>query len=514
MIGQSIGTLLERCARYYGDRTALIQNGSEYSYEEVFRRIRATGSGLLQTGLRPGDRIALLMDDSPELVALYFGALWAGLVVVPLNSRLGSGDHRHIVGDSGARALCFDQPHREHAALVAEAVELELLFAAGDAGEELAAVSLADVEAAGGRGRAAATASDQICLIPYTGGTTGRPKGVVHTHDTLVATMLSETVEAGLSRREVFAHVAPLIHASGLFMLPVWMRGGTNLVLGGFDPEALLDAIDRHGVTTTFVVPTMLYVLLDLIGDRDMRDSTLETVIYGAAPITPSRLEQALATFGQVFVQFYGQTEAPNQLTVLDKGDHARALAEGDLRRLLSCGRPVAIADVRVDAAAGGRGEVLARGPHLMRGYWGNEAETEKALAGGWLHTGDVAEVDDEGYLYLVDRVKDMIVTGGYNVYPKEVEQTLTEHPAVADACVVGVPDPKWGEAVLAVVVLRDGAEAAAADLAAFVKDRKGGVHTPKRVELRDELPLTALGKVDKKALRAEFWGEGPRSVQ
>jgi len=457
------------------------------------------------------------MQDRPELLTAYFGALWAGLAVVPLNAKLGFEDHEHVVRDSGARALCHDAAHAARADELRAATGAEHWISADagavlDGGHELARLLDGRPDGPG----QPPVAADDLFGIYYTGGTTGRPKGVVHTHRSFVAALISEMLELGLGERDVFAHVAPLTHASGAFVLPVWLRGGTNVILGGFDPERFLDAVARERVTATLLVPTMVYVLLDSPAAAAADARSLQTIVYGASPMGRERLLEGLDRFGAVFAQLYGQTEAPNQLTVLRKSDHARALADGDLDVLSSCGRPVAIAEVRIadddlaDVPPGEPGEIVARGPHVMREYWNRPEETAASLRDGWLCTGDVARTDERGFVYIVDRKKDMIISGGFNVYPKEVEQALFAHPAVKDACVIGVPDEKWGEAVKAVVVAPGAGEA---ELIAWVRERKGPVLTPKSVDFVDALPLTAVGKHDKPALRAAHWGGRERLV-
>ena len=510
MLELTIGQLVERCAVRYGPDVAVVHGDARSTYDETAARIRRAGRALLGLGLDNGDRVAILMQDRPEVLDVYWGAMWAGLAVVPLNAKLSASDHAHIVEDSGARALCHDDAFAERAA------GLDVLELLGL--ERLAELSAGQDGGPGGRG-SPEVEPDDLAAIFYTGGTTGLPKGVAHSHRTLVAAFVSEALEMGLGEREVFAHVAPLTHASGAFVLPVWLRGGTNVILGGFDPVALLETIARERVTSTLMVPTMIYVLLDHLALDGADTSSLRTVVYGAAPMGRERLVEALERLGPIFCQLYGQTEAPNQLTVLTRADHAEALASGDHERLSSCGRPVTIAEVRLvdddleDVAPGEAGEIVVRGPHVMLGYWKRPEETAAALRDGWLCTGDVARADDRGFLYIVDRKKDMIITGGFNVFPKEVEQTLFEHPAVRDACVIGVPDDKWGEAVKAFVVTDGATPVGEAELIAWVKDRKGSVLAPKTVEQLDAIPLTAVGKHDKPALRREFWSARERAV-
>lgn len=520
MLDHTIGSLVERCARAYGPATAVVHGSRRISYDEQISRIRRSGRALLGLGLSSGDRVAILMTDRPELLDVYYGALWAGLAVVPLNAKLGADDHIFIVSDSGARALVHDAEHGDRVTEIQAALDVELLVCVDDdavvpGGSSLPRLQLEQPDGPGGP----AVAPDDLFGIYYTGGTTGRPKGVVHSHRTFIAALFSEMLELGLGERDVFAHVAPLTHASGGFVLPVWMRGGTNVILGGFDPEHLLDSIARDRVTSTLLVPTMLYVLLDSMPSSGLDMSSLNTVVYGASPIGRQRLLQAIDRFGPIFAQLYGQTEAPNQIAVLRKSDHAAAIASGDLDVLSSCGRPVAIADVRLvddelaDVPAGTAGEIAARGPHVMLRYWNRPEETAKALRAGWLCTGDIARADDLGFLYIVDRKKDMIISGGFNVYPKEVEATLFAHPAVRDACVIGVPDEKWGEAVKAVVVVDPGVGVLAEELIGWVKERRGSVLAPKTVEFVDAIPLTAVGKHDKPALRSAYWGDRDRAV-
>ncbi len=518
MIGRSFGSVLDACARNYPTETALVQGDLRLSYAELFDRIRRTGRALLRLGLKPGDRVAILMADSPALLEAMYGALWAGLTIVPLNARLVLDDHVYMAGDSQARALVFDaaMAERAHAMLAAGSIEFAIATTEEAVPEGGLLLGRLTEPASGAAGHPVVDPGHE-CWIQYTGGTTGFPKGALHTHSTILSSLYSCALELDVRPGEVSAHVAPLTHSGIVYVLPVWARGGTNVVLGGFDPAALLDTIERERVTSTLIVPTMLYYLLDLPGLADRDLSSLRTITYGAAPIGPDRLEQALDAFGPIFIQVYGQTEAPAQITVLAKPDHVRARENPDLLR--SCGRPVAIVDVRCadddlqSVADGEPGEIVARGPNVTVGYVNKPEETAAALREGWLCTGDVGVRDEDGYYYLVDRKKDMIVSGGFNVYPKEVEQALFAHPAVRDVCVVGVPDERWGEAVKAVVVPAEGAQPDPQELMAFVKERKGPVLAPKSVDFVEAIPLTTVGKHDKKAVRERYWAGRERGV-
>ncbi|MGW1887918.1 AMP-binding protein [Streptomyces sp. NPDC001970] len=518
LLGSSVGALLEQACRFYPDRVAVVQDERRMTYAELLSEVRRAGRAFLRLGLHKGDRVAILMKDRPELLAVQYGALWAGLVVVPLNTRQGADDHAYAVENAGARVLCHDAVHAEAAEKIRSRGSVGHVIsmdphAVPEGGLDFTAL-VADED--DGPAHTPGPGPDDLMAIYYTGGTTGRPKGVAHSHRTYLSAVLSELLEMSIEGPEVFAHVAPLTHASGMFVLPVLMRGGTNVILGGFSPETLLRSIEREGVTATFMVPTMLYVLMDHMAAAASDTSTLRTIIYGAAPMGRERLVEAMERFGPVLTQVYGQTEAPNQVTVLRKEDHAEAVASGDAAVLGSCGRPVAIADVRLvdddgeDVPEGELGEIAVRGPHVMLGYWNKPEETAKALRDGWLYTGDVARADHRGFLHIVDRKKDMIISGGYNVYPKDVETALFAHPAVRDVCVIGVPDEKWGEAVKAVVVA-DGVQDL--ELMAWVRERKGPLCTPKSIDFVDAIPVTALGKHDKAALRATYWAGRRRAV-
>jgi fatty-acyl-CoA synthase len=287
------------------------------------------------------------------------------------------------------------------------------------------------------------------------------------------------------------------------------------VVIPGFEPGAVLDAIEKHRITTTMLVPSMIYSLLDHPRFAQTDLSSLQTIFYGASPMSPVRLREAIEKLGPVFFQFYGQTESPQTVCILRKEEHDPT----DLARLASCGRPVPWIRVGLldeqgrEVPKGQPGELCVRGPLVMKGYWNKPNETSEALADDWLHTGDVAREDGNGFLTIVDRMKDMIVSGGFNVFPREIEDVISTHSSIAAVAVVGVPDEKWGEAVTAVVVLRDGAALDPDELIALVKSRKGSHYAPKSVDIVESIPMSPLGKPDKKALRARYWTGSDRLV-
>ncbi len=359
---------------------------------------------------------------------------------------------------------------------------------------------------------------DDLCTIVYTGGTTGRPKGVLMSHRVWQAMTWIQMAEWEFPDELRMAIATPLSHAAMSLVAPVLLSGGAFYVMEAFDPAGFFDLVAEHRITATLIVPVMLYALQGHPRYKTADMTSMETIFYGASPMSPAKLAAAIAAWGPIFFQFYGQTEAPMVLTHLKKGEHDLARPG----RLASCGRPVPWAHVALlDAdnrpvAPGESGEICTRGPLVMTGYKGLPAETAEALSGDWLHTGDVGRFDDDGYLYIVDRTKDMVITGGFNVFPREVEDVMSAHPAVNMVMVIGVPDDKWGEAVKAVVVLRPDhapSDVLTRELQQLVKDVKGSQQSPKSIDYVDALPLTPVGKPDKKAVRALYWHESDRAV-
>ncbi|HEX4938738.1 MAG TPA: AMP-binding protein, partial [Candidatus Kapabacteria bacterium] len=348
---------------------------------------------------------------------------------------------------------------------------------------------------------------NDVLRLGYTGGTTGKPKALASVQRTGLATLSIMMAEWEWPSPLRFLSCTPLSHAGAAMFLPTLLKGGTMLVLPAFDPVQVLQTIQDYRINCVMLVPTMIYALLDHPRFDEFDLSSLETVFYGASAISPARLKEAIDRIGPVFMQFYGQAEAPMAVTVLRKHEHD----VNNPQRLASCGRPVpwlhvALLDTNNEPVADGEpGEICVRGPLVMNGYRDNPQLTAEALSGGWLHSGDVAIRDPGGFLRIIDRTKDMIVTGGFNVYPRELEDILAEHPAVSQVAVIGVPHEKWGEAITALVVLRKGHTVDARELIDRIAARKGSYQAPKTVEFIDSIPLTPVGKPDKKVLRERY---------
>jgi fatty-acyl-CoA synthase len=503
----ALGHDLSRTVVELGDRSFT----AAHVRDEVSRYTQAFAA----EGLVAGSPVATLTLNRPEVLFVNGACHMTGCRTTPLTAQASLDDHAHILEDAGIDTLVVEAPLAERAAALQERVPvLERILTLGpaDVGTDLFARSATYTP---GRLRAPRPDPGDIDRIMFTGGTTGRPKGVTGAYRSAAAVADIQMAEWQWPDPVRFLVCSPLSHAAGAFILPTLLRGGCFVVLPAFDPDEVLDAIERYRITAMMVVPTMLYTLLDhpRLSRTDL--SSLQAVYYGAAAMSPVRMAEALERFGPVFFQFYGQSEAPMTVCVLRREEHD----VGRVDRLRSCGRPVPWLHVALlddddqEVADDEPGELCVRGPIVMERYWNRPEETAQALRGGWLHTGDVACRDEDGFLTIVDRTKDMIVSGGFNVYARDVEDAIATHPDVSAVAVIGIPDEHWGEAVTAIVVLRPGAAVTADDLVAVVRARKGAVHAPKRVEFVDAIPTSPLGKPDKKALRARFWSDQDRQV-
>ncbi|MGY1814948.1 AMP-binding protein [Blastococcus sp. SYSU D00820] len=499
-----------------GDRPALSIGGEVLTARQLAEQISRFAQVYASLGVDGGSAVATLSANRPEVLVSSSATLFTGSRTTNLHPMGSLDDHAYVLEDARIDTLVFDPAiYGQRAAELAERLPgLRRLLALGPSpvGTDVVAAAAA---MAPRPLRPPVLDPDAHAYTAYTGGTTGRPKGVVHTHRSAIA--MTELMMAEWPWPDAPKHLvcSPLSHAGASVFLPVLLRGGSLVVLPRFDAGQVLEAIQEHRITSTMLVPSMLYALLDhpRLDEYDL--SSLQAVFYGASAISPTRLREAIQRIGPVFTQFYGQAEAPMTIALLRPEEHD----VDDPERLAGCGRAlpwlrVALLDDRGQEVPDGEaGEICVQGPLVMQGYDGLPEETAAALAGGWLHTGDVARRDPEGFLTIVDRTKDMIVSGGFNVYPREVELVLGTHPAVGTSAVICVPDERWGEAVTALVVLRPGARASAEELIALVRERKGSVHAPKAVHFLDELPLTAVGKPDKKALRARYWSADGRQV-
>ncbi|MEK6443757.1 class I adenylate-forming enzyme family protein [Pseudonocardia sp. T1-2H] len=498
----------------FGDQPAVTAAGATLSYRQVVKQANGLARFLQDNGISPGTPVALMMSNGVEYVVADQAVLRCGGAKVPLNDMIGSRESRYIVRDSGA-VIAIATPSQLPNALAAledPATSLRTVVVVGPASEQPIPGTTSWETAVGSgadRPPEVAITSSDVGLILYTGGTTGDPKGVVHTQHGLTLNVLAHVIEIGFGDDERLLLTSPLPHSAGFHLQAGMLKGAHAFVESGFDPEMVLHRIEHDRVTFMFAVPTMIYRLLDhaatIAAQRPLDLSALRTILYGAAPITPERLAQGLAAFGPVFMQLYGQSEAPNFITRLTHHDHDLTRPE----RLTSCGRAVTMARVRVldadgnDCATGVVGEVVAQTAYTMIGYYGLPEKTAQTIQDGWLHTGDLGRLDEDGYLYLVDRKNDMIITGGMNVYCNEVENVIAQVDGVAQVAVVGLPHPDWGEAVVAFVIGTSNGSVDPEAITAHCRDQLSRYKIPKSIRLVNELPLTSVGKLDKKALRS-----------
>jgi long-chain acyl-CoA synthetase len=484
-------------------------------------RVNRLSSALSGLGIARGDRVAILSLNCHRFFELYYGVAQLGGIVVPINFRLQPPEIKYIVDHSGSRVVAVDPalaPLIEAVRPQLESVEYYILMSdeprKGYLGYE-------DLLAGGTPVFVAPKVSDDELLgLFYTSGTTAEPKGVMLTHKNMLSNIAHSEGVYNYLPDDIYLHAAPMFHlADGAAVFSHTARGATQVFIPRFDPKKVLETVSSERVSLLLLVPTMLNFLLQQ-PDLDTYDlSSLRHLTYGASPIAPDLLRRAMNVLKCQFGQGYGLTEASPLLTVLNHQDHL-VTDEKSERRLSSCGKPVRGVDVRVvkeddsDAKPGEVGEIIARGPNIMLGYWKRPEDTEDVLRHGWLHTGDLATVDDEGYIYLVDRKKDMIVTGGENVYSTEVEAALYAHPAVKEAAVIPIPDSDWGEAVHACVALRNGLQVTAAELEEFCRERLANYKVPRSIEfIDDELPKGGTGKILKKQLRERYWKDRARRI-
>lgn len=505
--------LVQRAARHYPRGLAITCGPVRFTAAQVYERACRLANALRGGGCRPGDRVAVYLPNCAQYMEVEFGLALAGLVRVSLNVRLPERDLLYTLRDADGRALIYaGQYGKTAASLLEQCSGLSPVLCLSDAQGGPGPRQL-DYEAALAQASSAPptvpVGPDSLYCLFYTSGTTGRPKGVMLTHRAQASVAFSLLLEFGpLRPGEKILLLQPLSHGSGFFMLPYFVSGAHCVVMEKFEPAATLDTAEGMAVETIKLVPTMLIQLLQA-GARSGQLPLLRRIIYGASPMPVERLKEALSLFGPVLAQLYGQAEAPMCITVLPEEDHRM---DGDTRVLASAGRAWRNVEVRVvdpearDVAPGETGEVIVRGSHLMSGYWQKPEQTAEVLRDGYVYTRDMATVDERGYVYLLGRRDEMIISGGFNIAPRTVEEVLHQHPAVLEAAVVGVPDPTWGETVKAYVVLRPGAQARPDEIIEYCKPLLA-VQRPRSVELVPELPKNAYGKVIKTQLKAAHRG-------
>jgi fatty-acyl-CoA synthase/long-chain acyl-CoA synthetase len=507
---------IEWSSRRYGQRVAISGPRGERTFAEVDARANALAHGLVELGIGKGDRVGICIGNEPEFVEAEWAVAKAGAVRVPILVTSSVQDVVHYIEFADLTAIVASSEGlgivRSALASMGARAQGLVLVAIGEAAEgEQDYEQL--IETSPQSPLQVPLTPDDMYAIRFTGGTTGLPKGVAMSHRSVIGMINNMLLSLDVRTDDVLCHIHPLSHAAGMLLSTWWMRGARQLILPAFDfrAEALLEVIQRERVTSLFTIPTALNVLLDCPTLADYDTSSLRRIYYGGAPISPRRITEALEAFGPILTQVYGHSESPMVLSVLEPEDH---VFSGDPpARLGSAGRPICNVEVRVvnedgvDCAVGEIGEIISRGDNRFVGYWKDEDLTaRKTLPGGWVKSGDVARWDEDGYLYLVDRHDDLIITGGFNVWPAEVEKVVCAHPAVAEGVVVGLPDDHWGEAVTAVVVPRPGHVVDAAELIQFAKQQLPSYKAPKTVFVQDEpLPKSPVGKLLRRAVKERY---------
>jgi len=502
----SLGDLIITALSRYSNRIAFIDGDREITYGAASEDISRVMQALRELGLEKGDTVVQIARNSPEQWFLMAAIYLLGLRSVTLHPLGSVEDHAFCINHSDAKLVIVDNHFAERIEPLRKLSTCACQWMTHGEGTEYAAFSSLSGKYFPQRLKNFAEAED-IIRLAYTGGTTGKPKGVMLSARALLTNAMIALADKEWPKAPRFLCPAPISHGGGANIIPTLYRGGTFIMLPSFDRDTVLNAITRHGASIVYLVPTMIYALLNYPRTKQCDLSSLRLIMYGASSMPASRIREAMSVFGPVLCQAYGQTEAPNSITVLTPSDHQTE----DSERLRSCGMPCPGIQVQIlnedcqPIEDGVVGEICVRGPLVMSGYWKEPQLTAVAFSNGWLHTGDLAYRDEAGYFYIVDRKKDVVISGGFNIYPREIEDVISTHPAVLSVAVFGMADEKWGEAVTAAIVLRQDAAPCEDEILSLVRQKKGPIHVPKSIKFVNSIPLTSLGKPDKKALRQQY---------
>lgn len=512
-----LGEILRWNAKIHPNKVAIVFGDHRYTFRQFLDRVNRLSNAFLQMELKRGDRVILMAQNSAHHIEIFFAAAKVGLILVPINFRSLESEIRYVVNNAEPRVFILSRDYHDRIrALTSQMKSIEKyicleerldsilyyedLLNSSSCSEPIVPVPIEE--------------NDDV-MICYTSGATGNPKGVRLTHRNWISTGINCTCALSLTEKDVALIAVPLLHVAGIWPLISHLYiGGSVVILRGFDPIELLKTIEREHITTLNLVPTHLVDLLDVMETNQFNLSSLRKITYGAAPMPLSILKQCTEAFGNIFMHIYGLTEAAaGLLSYYDIGGY---ISEGDPKEIrrhsYSCGQEGINVETRIvndeekDVHPGEVGEIIARGDCVMKGYWKLPEETSKALKNGWLHTGDLATIDEDGYIFITDRKGFKIISGGENIYPKEVEDIIHRHPAVREVAVVGVPDRRWGEAVKAVIVIKTGVQVTEDEIIQFCKERMAGYKRPKSVDFVSELPKSSVGKILKKEINKWYW--------
>jgi len=498
--------LINRGAQHHGDRTAIVFGDASMTFTEVDEMSSQLAHALSALGAKRGSSVALLMNNCLYSVPMDFACVKGGINRVPINARLSLPEHVRMLKDTRCTTVVFAPDLSDRASALKEQIPGLVAHGLGTAVQD--GIDLLDEASRQSRKcpHVGVQPTDVVVTL-FTSGTTGTLKAAQHTQASYAAVcrnIMQNFID--ITPSDSMLHAASLIHASGVFVLPFWLRGARTVIMPGFDPLAYLQLIEKERITSINMVPTMMQMLLEHPAFNSDSLSTLRHIIYGASPMPRPVIEKAISLLGQHrFWQYFGQTEFPLVIAALRPEDHVPELFG-------ACGRPSLDVEIRLvneggdDVPEGMEGEVVVRGPSMMAGYYNAPAlNQEMFLEGGWLRTRDIGVFDERGFLHLKDRTSDMIITGGYNVYPREIEDILLNHPAVAECAVVGLKDPKWIEAVTAIVVVKDGSEVSDGDLINFVSKQAASYKKPQKILFATSIPKTLIGKINRRLIREEL---------
>ncbi len=513
----TLGDIPRKGAKVYPDKTALVFERERLTFKDLNERVNRFANALIDQGCKKGDRLAILSENTHKYIETYFAAAKAGMSVTPLNFRLSKPELIHITNDSEATVFLVGDGYEAMVHEMKKDLINIRLWINMDHQEENRFFYEDMIKAGSPEEPDVPVEENELVILMYTGGTTGLPKGVMLSHRNLLTSTHGLIIAYSLTRHDVECFILPLFHVSFWPVLCVLMVGGTAAILRRPELQEMCRVIQDERCTHIVLVPTLLVWLLDLPNLDDFDLSSLRIITYAGSPMPIEVLRRCMQKFGNIFAQGYGLTEAAPIVTVMHPEDH---ILEGLRKKLLnSVGKEGAVVEVQVvdsfdNSVKPGRvGEIAVRGKNVMLGYWKNPELTEEALRGGWLHTGDMGTTDEEGYIYLMDRKADMIVTGGENVYPKETEDVLYTHPAVQECAVTSAPDEKWGERVQAVVVKRENHKVSEEELIKYCKEWLAGYKCPKKIEFWENLPKTPVGKILRKDIKAHFWKESVKLI-